>query len=317
MRRHERTPCETDSDCPGAENRCVRRRAVDGRNLLPVLTSPVAQRDVSYARYLKDTETIVTRQGYFAGRGCGPFGVGPCADSVCGLNIRVPEDDAQPLVRHVRGASCVPCEADIDCDGNGLVPCATNVDCVDNARCEGGSCKVMCEVLGKVCADEATKLACTDDSVLTCPLSEITELPQCDSNRDCPRGQDCIDRVRAACNDCVTAAWKLRGSNELYDLASNPEENQKLFKRDDPFDGGFDADGNGRLNCFQRPTPDGDNPCFTPRAGLAEQKLCNVQDDLALMLSRWSKCIQTPVCAVSGCADCDDDRCEEAPATCE
>jgi arylsulfatase A-like enzyme len=310
------TPCQSDADCPGAENRCVRGRAVDGRNLLPMLTPPFAQRNVAYARFLKDTETIVTRQGYFSGRGCGPFGLGPCADSVCGLDERVPEDDAQPLVRRVRGASCVPCKAGTDCGGTELAPCATDADCVEGARCDGGGCKVMCEVLGKVCADEAAERACNDDSFLSCPLSEVGRLTQCDTDRDCLPGQECIDRVRVACNDCVTAAWKLRANNEMYDLASNPEEDQKLFKRDRPADGGFDKDGNGRLNCYQRPIPGLVNPCFAPRAGSAAQKLCNVQKDLALMLGRWSKCVQTPICATSGCVDCDDNHCEDAPATC-
>jgi hypothetical protein len=215
----------------------------------------------------------------------------------------------------VRGASCVPCDADADCNGEGLESCTSNADCVDKARCDRGSCKAMCEILGKVCADEPTEIRCTDDSFLTCPLSEIADLPQCDSDRDCPRGQSCIDRVRVACNECVAAAWKLRGNEELYDLTSNPEEDQKVFKRDRLTDGGFDKDGNGRLNCFQ--APGAISPCFMPKAGSAEQKLCNVQKDLALKLSRWSRCVQAPICSAGGCVDCDDDQCEDAPPNCQ
>jgi hypothetical protein len=175
----------------------------------------------------------------------------------------------------------------------------------------------MCEVLGKVCADETTEVVCTDDSARTCPPARVAELSRCDSNRDCPRRQKCIDGVRTACNDCRTAAWKLRGNDELYDLTSNPEEDQKLFRRDRPSDGGFDTDGNGRLNCFQPPSADAASPCTDPPADSAQQKLCGVQNDLALRLSRWARCIQTPVCSASGCVDCDDDLCEDAPATCE
>jgi hypothetical protein len=174
----------------------------------------------------------------------------------------------------------------------------------------------MCEVLGKVCADEQTAIECTDDRFDTCPLSEVATLPQCDAARDCARGQECIDRVRTTCTSCMSAAWKLRGSDELYDLTSNPEEDQKLFKSDGIEEGGFDEDGNGRLNCFQRPLAGIFNPCFAPRPDSAELKLCSVQKDLTTMLARWSRCIQTPVCNVPGCVDCDDELCEHAPLSC-
>jgi arylsulfatase A-like enzyme len=302
-------PCLTDADCPGADNRCILDRVVDGHSLLPTLTTGADAREASFSRFFKDTSTVITREGYFEDHGCGPFGLGQCAKRVCGLDERVPEDEGAPLVRRVRGSSCVPCTADDDCNGESPASCNTNADCIDEARCDHGSCKVMCEVLGKVCADDRTQGRCTDDDFLTCPLSEIAGLQHCHANEDCNRGQKCIDGARTACGSCASAAWKLRGTSELYDLTSNPEEDQKVFKHDD--------DPNGRLNCFQQVGPGQVlDPCFMAKTGSAEQKLCNVQSDLVRTLTRWSACVQTPSCSLAGCTDCEDDVCQDAPATC-
>jgi hypothetical protein len=210
----------------------------------------------------------------------------------------------------VRGSSCVPCTLDTDCDGQSPAACAADADCIDGARCESRKCTAMCEVVGRICADAQTEAECTDDDLLTCLPSEVAAAQRCHDNKDCEHPKKCIERARVACNSCVTAAWKLRATGELYDLASNPEEDQKLFRRD--------GDGNGRLNCFQQAAPGHVlSPCFAPRSGSAAQKLCNVQETLTTALSRWTKCVTTPTCAFPGCADCENDVCDAAPVSCK
>lgn len=270
--------CTGDDDCGAwcaGRGQCVpgvcSDRSIEGRSLLPVLRgddedpdSEVEVRDAVFAQYGGDGMTMVSRPELYEkicdraanGNGNGIFDETECdyAARVCSYQSYRP-NSLEPLSidRTVVGSSCVAC------DGNDL--CGPAAPCTTQA---------------KVCLDsrEDDFADCSDDNPATPP-----QFPRCDidAKTRCRTTDDCEDtlnhvckQVVVPCNGCRPASWKLRGdfydnvfqTKELFDLASNPEENPDSdCKAAGGSIGAVSADMAGRVEAWWDCVEDGDPDC--------------------------------------------------------
>lgn len=155
------------------------------------------------------------------------------ADKVCGYVGRgtssPPTGDGEDTQnRYVLGASCESCTGTHDPEF------CKNQD-------------VQCTILGKVCCPQSSvgNKSCS----VSAPAQET--LPRCDTHKDCEHLVDqngayqCVKGGTVTCNRCVPARWKLRsrttqaaptectpstqlpGKVEFWDVATNPEEDDR------------------------------------------------------------------------------------------
>jgi len=172
---------------------------VDGTSFYQMLQQHTAQpvgrprRNFVFARHGATDVAVSSRKGYYAAR-LDPSHSG----GVCGHVGPLPSQTSKKYAQ-VRAGSCTPCASDADCQN---VP--------------------NCQVLGKRCAPY--------------PPEPLAERAQCDSgSTDCSTGP-CREVDEQAegifCNKCLLAEWKWKTGNpqgdQLYDLATNPEEDDRL-----------------------------------------------------------------------------------------
>lgn len=132
---------------------------------------------------------------------------------------------------------------------------------------------------------------CDNHNLSLPPLHSLCRAEQwrrCRSQSDCVPGEKCSD-VRLDCSSvpgvdtCRPASWKIRlGDNQVstfFDIASNPEEDDKQFSQD-PQSATFGTDG--RLNCLQDARDSSGEP--------AASRLGRVLDDLQCRMESWSTC---------------------------
>ena len=259
----------------------------DGRSFLDTLTGLVdvqvpscennpdcyPGRDYAYSNYHGDGRMVVTPKGFYDG-----FTVTEAAGHVCAWVV--PPDTMDPTIgaNGIRGASCHSCDT--------------------VGGCPAG---VSCEVLGHVCVPDTDVGFLNDHDCLNeadtpdeqC-AGRIESYTRCRGDGDCSSGEACKN-VRVECDACVPAAWKMRangtttGSNmiegrALFDLTSNPEEQEKKFKNE-PFTNLYGSDG--RLNCMKDFQVSYAPVC--PAEGLATG-LDAVIDDLECRHDAWARC---------------------------
>jgi arylsulfatase A-like enzyme len=182
------------SVCPSGAGTCLTKR-LDGESMLGAFTTSTHDpRQYVFAEFIHDKKTVVRRPS------AGAFGgvTGVCAYDSQNPNetLAAFQEGGTHATRRVRGASATACVSDANCN-------------------------VPCTILGKVCNPGSG-----DPRFLT----------RCKSVKDCA-GDPCGDAATVTCNKCMTPRWKFRGpgnqvtpstSDALFDLASNPEEDERL-----------------------------------------------------------------------------------------
>lgn len=284
--------CTTNADCTLPCN----PYHVDGRSLLPVLSGknpdgsdvgeqPDRIHDAVFAHLAAAGEpglAVMTRDGYYADV-CDtefPFGtVTEDEQAACGYASHIcTYRDAPPVIpggRHLlREHSASSCTA-----------------CTEDSQCEN----VRCEVVGKVCLSTDLEYknckhtgATAGGPVLlkTAAQCDVERRARCTSDAECPPEETCVD-VGIECESCTAAAWKgRRGSAdvpvaELFDLASNPEEDPKDFGANKGTTGETDPTKYG---------PDGRLNCALPSSS-ANARLNSIASDLSDRAGSWLACV--------------------------
>jgi len=250
--------CVTNNDCTAT----CESYGIDGRSLISVLNGTGEavtvgteqdphRRSFGYMNYPASGEpsnAVTARDRYFQ----------PCDTNDDG-EVSVSEATNCPSASHV-------CSYEGTFWRSGAVTQYTRVHHGSSCRaCKPGGPEITdctaerCEVVGKMCHsamsadDDCRDLANTGGGV---PLASACGLPdaqRCRGNADCPKNELCYGDVAVKCATCSAASWKARGNDdvanttELFDLASNPEEDPKQYEGDPQAQDYYGTDGH--LNC--------------------------------------------------------------------
>ena len=255
------SPCILNSDCEGnvCEDENVPeplKLVVDGKSFLSTITTPhsvLTARDVVYGSYPGDGINAIARDGLFTDDTSAPLKT----RGVCVYDSRQDTDSAiADADRRIRAGSCTLCEpGEDDCSSEWCkLPTGVCLDPDDTTNIEDPCTTGPQAIDDGVCLKSSFPLDLTTivdpDPVDLTPLHEGAAthgLYRCRSTSDCPTHPDsglpklkCKKNVWMKCNQCVTAAWKLKalasGTHDasfLFDMRSNPTEDDRLNFRFD------------------------------------------------------------------------------------